>query len=742
MSWAQVPSIIPAPLSSMASTGTLTLKPNAVVSFDAGDADARFAAQYLVDTVARTRGLKLKVVPGSAKAAVYFARRKGGAAESYDLTVSPTQARITAPEHAGLFYGAVSLWSLMTADGAKQGPVKLQAVKIVDEPAMPWRGIMLDSARHMQSIEFITKLVDWMALHKLNTLHWHLTDDQGWRLEIKRYPKLTSVGGYRTLASQQGLTDPTTGKAYVYGGFYTQAQVRVLVAYAAARNVTIVPEIEMPGHATAPLAAYPELRSDDAPVPAPSSKHGILPNLYNPSETTFTFLENVLTEVMELFPSTFIHVGGDEAIKDKWKASPVIQAQMKALGIKTEDEMQSYFIKRIDTFLTAHHRRTLGWDEILEGGLAPGAAVMSWRGMEGGINAARQGHDAILTPHNPLYFNYRQSDAAFEAPGRAAINSLAEVYRFDAAPAILTPDQRAHILGIQASLWTEYVTTEDRIEWMLFPRSAALAELGWLPAPKRDWNGFLERLPAELRRYERLGIRFAPTAFAVRSKEQLNGDATKVRVELFNQASVSTLRYTTDGSAVTATSAKYERPLELALPTHLRAAAFVESEVPRSALDRALNVETTHHRFSQEMTLCSPDPTIGMEQDPPVGNRPVTLANYHNACWIYKQADMQNVRAVSVDVIKLAYLFAERPSNLNLGVAHTKFGEVEVHEDTCTGALLASIPIDPSKPDANGILRMGSALPLHTGNHDLCFKIVRPQADPLWVLNAVQLQPR
>jgi hexosaminidase len=268
---------------------------------------------------------------------------------------------------------------------------------------------MLDSARHMQSIAFITNLVDWMALHKLNTLHWHLTDDQGWRLEIKRYPKLTSIGGFRTLASQEGQTDPVTGKPYIYGGFYTQDQVRALVAYAASRNVTIVPEIEMPGHATAPLASYPELRSDDAPVSAPSNHYGIHPNLYNPTDTSFTFLENVLTEVMELFPSIYIHVGGDEAIKDKWKASPAIQAQMKALGINTEDELQSYFIKRIDTFLTAHHRRTLGWDEILEGGLAPGATVMSWRGIQGGINAAREGHDAILAPTRPLYFNYRQS---------------------------------------------------------------------------------------------------------------------------------------------------------------------------------------------------------------------------------------------------------------------------------------------------------------------------------------------
>ena len=530
---------------------------------------------------------------------------------------------------------------------------------------MKWRGLMLDSARHMQSLEYIHQLIETMSLEKLNTLHWHLTDDQGWRLEIKRYPKLTSVGAYRTLASQIGATDPKSGKPYPkYGGFYTQQQVRELVRFAAARGVTIVPEIEMPGHATAALAAYPEFGTGVAQVSAPASSYGVFPSLYNVDDATFTFLENVLLEVMDLFPSTYIHVGGDEAIKPAWKASPAVQAKLKQLGLKNEDALQSYFIQRIDTFLTAHGRRTLGWDEILQGGLAPSATVMSWHGMTGAIDAAKQGHDAVLTPVRPLYFDFRQTDAAHEAPGRFPLNTLKQVYTFDSAPESLTEVERTHILGVQANLWSEYLITEDRVSWMLYPRLAAVAEVGWSSAKNRDWVGFQERLPAELARYKALGVVYDPEPVAEHG--------------------------------------------------------------PVKGSDAKL--------FSQELELCATDPAIAMEQDPTARDRPVMLVNYQEPCWIHKAAPLDGVRAVTVQMVTLPWVFMdgeEQPPALP--PTKDPYGELEVHLDSCTGPTLAVMPFP--KTGVNTTVELRAPIPLTAGTHDVCLHALRPEHTPLWTLN-------
>jgi hexosaminidase len=490
----------------------------------------------------------------------------------------------------------------------------------------------------------------------------------------------------------------------------------------------------MPGHASAALAAYPQFGSSDAHLSAPVSEYGIFPNLYNVNEETFTFLENILTEVMRLFPSTYIHVGGDEAVKDQWKASPQIQAQMRALGIKDEDQLQSYFIKRIDTFLTAHGRRTLGWDEILEGGLAPNATVMSWRGMQGGIAAAKQGHDAILTPTRPLYFNYRQSDAADEAPGRFALNTLSDVYGFDTAPAMLAAEERKHILGIQANLWTEYVITEDRVQWMLFPRMAALTEVAWLPPAKRNWNDFLDRLVAEKKRYEALGIHDAPSAFRVRSIQHLNPGQNRVSVELHNQTGFGEIRYTVDGSVVTASSPLYEKSFDLSLPSRLRAAAFHDGEIPGSVIARELNAVTVRRRFSQDLKLCVNDPSIQMEPDPPVPGRPVMLANYQNPCWIYTDAELTGIKRISAQVDPLPFVFhdprSKPPQNPSLN------GELQVRMDTCGGPVVATLPLKPAVGQRN-VTWLHASLPPLQGVHDLCLKFATPQVDPLWVINVI-----
>ena len=406
-SWAQAPSLIPAPVAATPAEGVFRLDAATVVRVPPGDDDAARAAAYFIDLMRRTRGLDLTVSdePG---AGVVFTHTEGGAEDAYGLAVGPGGATIAASDFGGLLYGGVSLWQLATAE-AGQGAVEIAGTTIEDAPRFGWRGLMLDSARHFQSIEMVRDLIDVMATHKLNVLHWHLTDDQAWRLEINAYPRLTEVGAWRQQAGAAGFDE--NGEPLLYGGFYTQDQVREVVAYAAARNITVVPEIEMPGHALAAVVAYPELGSVEDLPDAVFTDWGVFPWLFNIEDGTFEFLETVLDEVMALFPSEYIHIGGDEAVKDQWEANAHIQARMAELGVADENELQSWFVRRIERHLNAAGRRLIGWDEILEGGLAPNATVMSWRGIDGAIEAARLGHDTVLSPAPTLYFDHRQSDS-------------------------------------------------------------------------------------------------------------------------------------------------------------------------------------------------------------------------------------------------------------------------------------------------------------------------------------------
>ena len=424
--------------------------------------------------------------------------------------------------------------------------VFLPGLQIEDTPRFAWRGLMLDSARHYQSPEFIERFIDWMALHKLNVLHWHLTDDQAWRLEIRKYPRLTQLGAWRVPAGRAAAADidPATGRPRLYGGYYTQDTVRRIVRYASDRGITIVPEIEMPGHATATIVAYPQLGVDGRAAAAVPADWGIYPNLFNVEDATFAFLEDVLQEVMELFPGEYIHVGGDEAVKDQWKASPLVQQRMRERGIADEHALQSYFIQRIGQFLTAHGRRLIGWDEILEGGLAPDATVMSWRGVEGAIAAAAAGHDAVLSPWPVLYLDNRQSAGVAEPPGRGRVIDLEAVYRFDPMPPEMPAEQRRHILGLQANLWTEHIRTEDRARWMTFPRAAAVAEVGWSPATRLDYADFQRRLERLRDWHEAMGLgatgaalrSVAPSRPSLRRSQELKTCSDKLVLNLEDDA--------------------------------------------------------------------------------------------------------------------------------------------------------------------------------------------------------------
>lgn len=443
--------------------------------------------------------------------------------EGYSLTVTPHCIHLSAAEPAGLFYACQSLLQLLSGEAfndSRERPVLLPCVEIEDSPRFPWRGVMLDVTRHFMPVDFIKKFVDAISLHKINVLQLHLNDDQGWRIEIKKYPKLTSVGAYRdrTLVGYADQSpkdrdfDPSKEvfDGVPHGGFYSQNEMKDLVAYADARHVTIVPEIEMPGHAQAAIAAYPELgcTSEELEV---SPRWGIHDNLYKPYEPTFTFLKNVLTEVMDMFPSKFIHVGGDEAVKRQWKESVFCQNLMRELGIFDEDQLQSYFISQFDTFLMEKGRVLIGWDEILQGGLADNAVVMSWRGEKGGITAAKLGHDVVMAPYEYTYFDYYQCDDYKNEPlAFPEVVTLRMVYDYEPVPVDLPDHFAHHILGAQGQLWTEYMPTPEQVEYMAFPRVCALAEVVWTSKNLRDYDDFIGRMLAHLERLKALGVGYRP----------------------------------------------------------------------------------------------------------------------------------------------------------------------------------------------------------------------------------------
>ncbi|HEY2659493.1 MAG TPA: family 20 glycosylhydrolase [Caulobacteraceae bacterium] len=713
-----------------------------------GDAEALRTAVYLRDLALRTRGLKLEIRQTGAgvdRPAIALTRKRASTEdrEAYDLAVSHDRIEISADATPGLFYGAVTLWQLLTPDAAR-GPVVIAAQHIHDAPRFTWRGLMIDSARHYQSPAEIEHMIDWMALHKLNVLHWHLTDDQAWRLEIKKYPRLTEVGGWRVPAgaAAQADIDPATGKPRREGGIYTQDQVRAIVAYAAERNVMIVPEIEMPGHAFSAVLAYPELGSDGAPPPAIQSDWGVFPYLYNADNKTFGFLENVLTEVMDLFPAPFVHVGGDEAVKDQWKASPQIQAKMKTLGVTSEDGLQSWFTHRIGDFLIAHNHRLVGWDEILDGGtLPPSATVMSWHGIDGAVTAAKAGHDSILSPAPTLYFDNIQGQGPHEPPGRGFIVSLKDVYGFDPAPASLTGDQRHHILGLQANLWTEHVRGDDRLTQMAFPRAAAIAEAGWSAQDRRDWTSFAERLPAQFDRYRALSLPASEDALAI-AVEQAPGDTPdRAVVSLATQVGIGRIRYTTDGSAPTATSAAYDKPLNLSLPTTLKAAAFEQDRQVSPLASERLDALTVRHRTSQQLKSCSGKLVLNLEDDGPVkGPRVRFLVDVMDPCWIYASADLDGVTKLSVSVGQVPFNFqlgADR-AKIPLRAPATPNGELEVRLDRCEGPPIEVIPLPAAKPGVE-LTVLTSSLPKLAGRHDLCFMFTAKSLDPMPVLDWVQM---
>jgi hexosaminidase len=585
-------SIVPRPLHLEMKPGSFGVGSGTVILVEAADSGAADVARYLAERLGAAAGGSIPVTTGARPAgqkAIVLAQKLDIALgpEGYQLNIQNERVLLEAATPAGLFYGVQTILQLLPSDvfsgKITSGPLTLPCLVIQDSPRFRWRGFMLDVSRHFLPKEYVLELIDFLAMHKMNTFHWHLTDDQGWRIEIKQYPRLTEVGAWRvdrgdtpwTLREQQ-----KDGETPTYGGFYTQDDIREVIAYAQSRSVSIIPEIEMPGHCLAALASYPQYSCSGGSFRVPPGSVWPIKDVYCPgNDETFAFLEGVLGEVADLFPGAYIHIGGDEVDKSTWKACPKCQARMTAEGLKTEEELQSYFVKWIERFLNSRGKTLLGWDEILEGGLAPNAAVMSWRGTEGGIAAARAGHDVVMSPTSCCYFDYYQGDPLAEPLAIGGFVPLRKVYSFEPVPSDLTIEEAARIMGAQANLWTEYVLTPEHAEYMTFPRIAALAEIGWTSKENRNWTDFTARMQKQFARYDRAGINYAKSANAVRIFPELEARKREFMVRLETDTFKPDIHFTLDGGEPTASSPRYEKPLRLKKTAVLKAAAFIDGRI-------------------------------------------------------------------------------------------------------------------------------------------------------------------
>jgi hexosaminidase len=721
--------LIPIPASITLTAGQFTVAAGTLLQAAADEPEAQAAASYFAGLVRRSRGLSLPVrASSSGRGAIRFERCDGLGAEAYRLEIKPAGITVTASSASGLFYGAVTLWELLPTG---HGGAQLQAQRIEDQPVYPWRGLMLDSARHFQSPQFVKSMLEWMAWHKLNVLHWHLTDDQGWRLQIRKYPRLTAIGAWRTPASVGATVLPA------YGGFYTQQQVRDIVAFAATRHIMVVPEIDMPGHAQAAISAYPALGSLEGPAPPVSARWGVHTYLYNLEPQTFTFLEDVLSEVMELFPAPYVHLGGDEAVKDQWRASAQVQARARELGIVDPDALQGYFTQHMGQFLAAHGRRMIGWDEILRPELASDAVVMAWHGSAGAHVAALAGHDAVLTPWPTFYFDNRQSALPDEPPGRTRIISLEDVYRFEPRDATLNGAQQQHILGVQGNLWTEHIRTEERLEWMALPRAAAIAELGWSAPERRDWSDFLMRLAASLPRYQSLGLHAADSAFAVDA--HLAQRSEGIEVTLGNQAHVGQIHYTLDGSEPVITAALYTTPVAVEPGSEMRAATFIGNEQVSHTWAQRIDSRTLNRRDSRQLELCTDAVGLLLEPRRPVSDPADTVAiDIMNPCWWYRGVTLDRGARLTAAVTPLPfnYELGDELKKIRVGHTQTPFGELEIHIDTCSSTPAALMPLGAMVAPA---VLAPTALAPQPGVHDLCLRMTRPTLEPLWALDWLEI---
>ncbi|HAL56151.1 MAG TPA: beta-N-acetylhexosaminidase [Bacteroidetes bacterium] len=580
--------VVPKPVETYLGPGSFILSAGTTIVYSLTDADQKSAAEFLVERLRVATGFTLPVqdaaqTPG--KNFILFSAVEDGdlGKEGYRVEVRRDAIRLEATGSGGFFYSVQTLLQLLPAEAYSGKPVKgvkwtVPCLKMTDYPRFQWRGMHLDVSRHFMPKEFIKTYIDMLAMHKMNVFHWHLTDDQGWRVESKKFPKLTEVAAWRVDREERHWNDrepQKEGEKATYGGFYTQEEIKEIVKYAARRNITIVPEIEMPAHATALLAAYPHFSCTGGPFKVPPGGVWPITDIFCAgNDSTFSFLQEILAEVMDLFPGAYLHIGGDEADKKEWKVCPKCQARIKQEGLKDEAELQSYFVKRIERFIVSKGRRLIGWDEILEGGLAPEATVMSWRGPEGGIAAARQGHDAVMSPVSHCYFDFYQGNPEYEPLAIGGYAPLSKVYSYEPVPEELTSEEAKHVLGAQGNVWTEYIPTPEHAQYMTLPRMAALAEVVWSKKELRNWSDFVPRVEQLTQRYQSAGYKYAKSAYLVSISTAFDSTSKKMNVVLGTEMNYPSIHYTLDGRKPTQSSRRYGKPLVLRRTFTVRAGAF------------------------------------------------------------------------------------------------------------------------------------------------------------------------
>jgi hexosaminidase len=519
-------SVVPLPQKITWQKGSCELKNQITVV--ALSPDLSFEAQYLAEKSRATFARKYVPNDNELLIKLRLGKIKSKHPEAYEIRVSSKEIDVIGSTKTGVFRGVNTLVQLLlTTKGERRA--SLTNMLIQDQPKFQWRGMHLDVCRHFFPVKFIKKYIDLLALYKMNVFHWHLTEDQGWRIEIKKYPKLTEIGAWRS-GTMIGPYDDQKFDTIRYGGFYTQEQIKEIVQYAADRHITVVPEIEMPGHALAALAAYPEFSCTGGPFQV-AKGWGVFDDVFCTNDQTFQFIEDILTEVIELFPSTYIHIGGDECPKVRWKSCAKCQNTMKQNGLKDEHELQSYFVQRIEKFLNSKGRKLIGWDEILEGGLAPGAAVMSWRGTQGGIDAARMKHHVVMTPGSHCYFDHYQGNPKYEPLAFGGYTTLEKVYGFNPIPAELNKKEAQYILGAQGNVWTEYMDSEKQVEYMVLPRLLALSEVLWGTANPVMYDRFLQRVEQHMMYIlDVLGYNFSKSIYAIELKVEIEDGKLYVRL--------------------------------------------------------------------------------------------------------------------------------------------------------------------------------------------------------------------
>ena len=738
-------SLLPQPAkASPVGSGATEIADGAVVSVRGADRQqVQSIAERFVQRVADTNGLNLRVATtDAAHPAITFDVNPGADVEDeagYRITVDDSGILITARTARGAFYGSVTLWQLLTPPGWTRGaPVEVAHGVIDDHPRFAWRALLLDSGRHYQSVADIKKLIDWMSLNKLNVLLWHLTEDQGWRLEIPKYPELTKIGAcHRAVGFDSELTGSTD---LPYCGFYTEVEARDIVRYAAERYVDVVPEIDLPGHSQAAVAAYPWL-GVTGKRPSVWTDWGVSPWLLKPDEKTLQFVDDVLDEVMRLFPSRYISIGGDEADKQQWNASPDVRAQMHKLGLANMDQLQGWFTNQVAAHLIKHGRTPVGWDdELVAGATLPASeVVMSWHGNDNervALAAIKQGHDVVMTPQESLYFDHYQSDLPDEWPGPPPAATLRQAYDTVVIPNGASATEARRIIGVQAGLWTEQMPTFAHDQHAVFPRIAALSELGWSPSSAHDWSGFLQRMPAELARYRALGIDYADNAFAPAFHVTATANGA-FQIELSNQTEFGTIRYTTNGSDPTNQSAPYDHPLALSGTTTLRAVTFApdgfELAAPRTQL---LDETTLLSRDSSALATCSKQSASRLEGGKSArGSRPIYSVDIGNACWLWPQAPLDGVKHVVLTVERITWRFGDEAKDAVVRHKANASGEFEIHADSCTGPLLARLPLE-SAVQATGQSRLDAkvAMPAGAGVRNLCVFATGDPRDGQWAL--------